>query len=229
MLIVALGSLIQGAVGFGVALVAAPFLILIDPGFLPGPMLFAAFFLGLIQFRRDCGAADRKVLGFALAGRIMGTFPALGVLTIVAAKTMSIVLGVLVLAAVALSAIGPRIRPTPRSLLAGGVLSGFMGTVSSIGGPAIALVYQHESGPRLRGSLGLFFAAGSVISMVSLAFIGRFGWDEIIAGLFLLPGIALGFVLSNTCARWLDRGSVRPAVLIGAAAAAVVAILQSLL
>jgi hypothetical protein len=228
-LIVAVGSLIQGTVGFGVALVAIPFLVLIDPALAPGPVLFAACFLGLIQFRRERSEVDTKELSYALAGRVIGTAPALVVLKMVSANHMSLLFGLLVLAAVALSAVGPRIRPNPTSLLAGGTLSGFMGTISSIGGPAMVLVYQHEPGPRLRSTLGLFFAAGSVISMVSLAAVGLFGLREVVYGTLLLPGVFAGFALSRRFAKHLDRGGVRPAVLIGAAAAAVVVIAQSVM
>ncbi len=227
-LVVSVGSLIQGAIGFGVALVAIPFLVLIDPRLAPGPVLFAALVLGLIQFRRESGDVDKKELSYALVGRVIGTPPALVLLKMVSPNRMSLLLGLLVLVAVGLSLAGPRIRPNPKSLLAGGALSGFMGTISSIGGPAMGLVYQNEAGPRLRGTLGLFFAAGCVISMASLAAVGLFGLRELVLGALLLPGIFLGFPLSHRLAKHLDRGSVRPAVLIGAAAAAAAVIIQSL-
>lgn len=41
-LVVALGALVQGAVGYGMALVAAPLLVLFDPALVPVPLILLA-------------------------------------------------------------------------------------------------------------------------------------------------------------------------------------------
>ncbi|NIR59973.1 MAG: sulfite exporter TauE/SafE family protein, partial [Gammaproteobacteria bacterium] len=54
-----------------------------------------------------------------------------------------IAVGALVLLAVAMSVAGLKISPTRPTLITAGALSGFMSTVSSVGGPPLAITYQH--------------------------------------------------------------------------------------
>ena len=98
-------------------------------------------------------------------------------------------------------------------LLGAGFVAGITGTTTSIGGPPIAIVYQHHGGETLRGTLAGFFVMGSVLSMVTLALVGRFGTDDLLLGLALIPGTVAGYVLSPPFVRWLDRGYTRAAVL----------------
>jgi uncharacterized membrane protein YfcA len=103
-----------------------------------------------------------------------------------------------------------------------------MGTAVSIGGPPVALLYQHETGARIRGTLSAYFLIGVSLSLVGLHLIGRFGRPEILIALSLVPGILLGFVLSRRLVHVLDRGYVRRAVLLVSAASALAVLLRSL-
>ena len=47
-----------------------------------------------------------------------------------------------------------------------GAASGVMGTATAIGGPPMALVWQRNSGARLRGTMSGFFLVGSAMSLV---------------------------------------------------------------
>jgi uncharacterized membrane protein YfcA len=98
-------------------------------------------------------------------------------------------------------------------LLAAGTLSGFMGTVSSIGGPPIALLYQHERALVLRSTLPRFFLVASTVAIVILVAVGRLGPTEVLEGLALLPGVALGVAVAPRLAGHVDRRSARPVVL----------------
>jgi uncharacterized membrane protein YfcA len=218
--IVAVGATVQGAVGFGLSLVAAPVLVLIDPHLVPGPMLFASMVMVGLTIWRDREGIHLAGVGWSVVGRFPGTI--LGALAIgaISADQMETTIGVIVLLAVAMSYWGPKLRPNPYTLVTAGVLSGFMGTASSIGGPPIAMVYQHESGARLRGTLASFFLIGGVMSLVALRFVGRLGMDELYGAIALLPGILVGFSISSRIAPAIDRGYTRVAVLATATAAA---------
>ncbi|MEC9302406.1 MAG: sulfite exporter TauE/SafE family protein, partial [Acidobacteriota bacterium] len=65
---VLVGSVVQGAVGFGLALVSAPVLILIDPRFIPAPLLLASLSLILLTAYRDRQGIDLSGLRWALIG-----------------------------------------------------------------------------------------------------------------------------------------------------------------
>jgi len=227
-LAVFVGAVLQVAVGFGYALVVAPTLLLIDPRLVPGPVIFAALFLTSLSAYRDRHAIDFRGLGWGIAGRLPGTLLGAALLAILPPERLAAPLGALVLLAVVISASGVRIEPTPRTLVGAGLLSGFMGTTSSIGGPPIAMVYQHAPGDRLRGTLGGYFVIGAVMSLIAVAAVGRFGAAELRWGAVFVPGILLGFALSSRLTPWVDRGYTRPAVLIIAGAAGIAVIAQQL-
>ena len=185
---VAFGAAVQGAVGFGMALVAAPLLVLIRPELVPGPLLINGLALTLLVARRERDSIDLFGVKWALVGRVPGV--ALGALALasVPADAMSLLVGLAVLAGVALGLARVKLSPSPRILLGAGLLSGVFGTIASIGGPPLALVYQHEPGPRLRGTLAGYFIVGALMSLAALIPIGRYGASELTWTLLLLPG-----------------------------------------
>ena len=227
--VMTIGSALQGSVGFGSALVAAPLLVLIDPSLVPGPLLFCALVLTILMLYRERQAMDVSGLKWGILGQLLGTFAAVVLLTNVPEKGMMLTLGALVLFAVALSASGLHVNPTMWTLLSAGALSGFMGTTSSIGGPPIALLYQNAPGARLRSTLSGYFTLGTIMSLLALAAVGRFGRYEFWSALALLPGVLIGFALSARTLRLLDRGYTRAAILTVSAVSAAIVILRALL
>ena len=221
------GFTLQGAVGFGMGILGTPILILIDPRLVPGPVLASTMVFTLMLSVRERRGIDLGGVGWALAGRVAGTLPAAAVLALLPQSQLSRVFGVIVIAAVAMSVSGVRVRPRPATLLAGGVLSGLFGTVAAVGGPPIALLYQHASGTRFRGTLSGLFFVGTIISLAALVPAGRFGGSEVRLTLFLLPGALFGFLASRRLASRLDGGYTRPAVLAVAAVAGLIVVVRS--
>jgi len=225
-LAVTVGATVQGTVGFGLGILGAPLLILIDPSLVPAPLLVAAALLTTLLTHRDRRSVDFSHLKWSLSGRAVGTAVAAAVLAVTSTEQMAVGLGILVLLGVAMSASGLRPQLNPRSLAIAGCLSGFMGTSVSVGAPPIALVYQNLSGPRVRGTLSAYFTVGVVMSLVGLAFVGRFGLREIVLAMSLVPGILLGFLVSRHTAGILDRGYTRSAVLVMSSIAGVAVIMK---
>src|SRR5262249_30571167 len=149
----------------------------------------------LIAMFRDDHDVDRKV-HYAMAGLVPGAIVAGGALWVLDAQGLAIAFALLVFLAVGLSVSGISVERTPRTLVAAGTLSGFMGTVPSIGEPPIALLYQHERALVLRSTLPRFFLAGSAIAIAILIPVGRLGPTEVLEGLALLPGVALGVLIA---------------------------------
>lgn len=228
-LIAAGGALLQGSVGFGLGLIGVPLLVLIDPVYVPGPVLLAALCLNLLIFRREHHALLIKRIEWAVIGRLAGSIIGAIILTLIPQKDLSILFGAMVLFAVCISFAGFPFPVSTKNILAAGIASGIMGTTSSIGGPPIALVYQKHKGPTIRGTLSGIFIFGTIISLVTLAIIGRFGLREVQVTAALLPGIFVGFLLSNRSTKILDSGFIRPAVLITSALSGIAVILRSLL
>ena len=69
-----LGAWVQGTIGFGVALVAAPLLVLVDPGLVPGPLLAAAVPLNLLVWYREREAVESGGLRWPILSRASPVF-----------------------------------------------------------------------------------------------------------------------------------------------------------
>ena len=227
--LVAGAACIQGAAGFGMALLAAPLLTLLDRSFAPAPLVLAVLPLSVLIAQRDWAHLDRRGLAWAIGGRLPGVVLGAVAAAALSQHTLALVLGLGVLAAVGLSMVTARLRPTPGTLVSAGFASGFMGTTTSIGGPPMALVYQRRDGPAFRSTLAIYFAAGAVMSLAALAIAGRVGAHELRLGLLLWPGVILGFLLSRPLTRYLDEGRTRPMVLAISAAAALLLIAEEVL
>ncbi len=229
--VVTFGALIQGAVGFGVALVSVPFLVALEPRFVPGPMIVAGTFLTVLMAVREHEFIDLRGLKWAVVGRLPGIAAALVVLAAVSGDQIRPLTGALVVLGVVMTASGLRLDPNAPNLFLAGLLSGFMGTTSSIGGPPLALIYQHRPGPELRGTLSSYFIVAGVMSLAALVAARQFGSTDVWLSGLLLPGTALGFHLSRFVVSRLDRHAalMRAAVLILAGLAGVVNLLHGVL
>lgn len=223
------GSTVQGSIGFGMGLLASPILILIDERFVPAPILLSSWVLTTCLVLRERQAIDLVGLRWAVAGRVAGTFVAGIVLAVLPTDRVTIVFGGLVLVGVAMSVSGLQLTAQRWTLVGAGTLSAVMGTIASIGGPPMALVYQHVHGARLRATMSSFFWIGTVMSLVTLRLVGRFGAEEVGLALVILPAMVAGLVVSKWTATRVDRGYTRPLVLALAAAAGLTVILRELL
>ncbi|MDZ7748728.1 MAG: sulfite exporter TauE/SafE family protein [Halofilum sp. (in: g-proteobacteria)] len=226
--VVIAGTVLQGSLGFGVALVGAPLLYLVDPVLVPGPMIVAGMAVPvLLVWRERRGVVAGEVVR-VLPGMVLGIALAAVVLRVISADALGLLFGGLVLLAVVLSLLGRPLAPGWRTLFVAGGLSGFMATTTSIGGPPLALAFQHAGGTRLRGTLSACFVPGALLSLLALHSSGHLGARELALGVSLLPGVVLGFWVSAYTARALDRHWLRGAVLAVSALAAVAAIVRAL-
>lgn len=210
---VAFAACVQGSIGFAYALLAAPLLALVSPALVPGPVIVSSFVLSALTAFRERASIDKPGVATMLIGRLPGAALAGFVINWLPATSYELLFGGLILCAVLLSMLSTGFRPTRPAQLTAGFFSGLIGTLTSAGGPPIALLYQSASGPEMRSTLNYYFALGALISMAVLTHAGRFGWAEISAGLLLLPAVGFGFWCSNAMRARFDRGRSRSAVL----------------
>jgi len=204
---------IQGSTGFGFNMLAASLLALIDPALVPGPMLMLATIVSIGGAWREFDDVNRRDLGYSLSGRVVAASLAAFCIGLMSPQVFSALFGLAVLAAVVLSLSGLNIYPTPRNLFTAGTVSGFMGTLTSIGSAPMALVYQNAEGARMRATLNAFFVVGGLISIAALALAGRFSWHDAGIAVLLTPPAMLGFLFSGWTRRLVDKGQVKRLVL----------------
>ncbi|MFI6292167.1 sulfite exporter TauE/SafE family protein [Nonomuraea sp. NPDC050790] len=228
-LAVFIGAIVQGGVGFGLGLIAAPVLTLLDPGLMPGAIQVVNFTMPLFTLAAEWRKVDWRGLGFAVLGRLPGTVVGGFVVVYVSTQTLGVLVGLMVLVAVGLTARALSVPRNGATLTTAGFVSGVTGTATGIGGPPLALVYQSAKGPQIRATLAMFFALSAAGSLAVLALVDRLPAMALATGAALLVPMIAGFLVSGPLRRYLDGGKVRAAILIVAAVSALVLIGQSIL
>jgi uncharacterized membrane protein YfcA len=227
--VIFIGALCQASLSMGYALITVPILLMIDPGFVPVSILLSSLGLSLFVMHRDRASVDVSGITVAILGRFVGTGIALLLLVVIARDTFPLIIGGMILFGVTLSLLKPVWNPTSPTQFGAGVLSGIMGTLAGMGGLSMALLYQHQKGAVIRGTLAGFLVIGTSVSFVSLLLVGKCTWEEFRLFLMIVPAIALGFVLSRFTIHVLDKGYVRTAILMVSAASGVIVIVRSLM
>ena len=211
--VMALGTAIQASIGFGVALIAAPVLLLLDRDLVHGPIIAAAFFLVIWMSYNERHAINYSHIKIALIGRLCGTPVGAWLIGTLSAAMFDILFSLLVMMGVAISLLHANVRATPVSVFLATAASGFMSTISSIGGPPLALVYQNSQGSELRANLSMLFMMGCMFSLTALFLVGEFGLTEIKYSGVLFSGVLLGVPLSRPLKKFLEGKKARPYLL----------------
>lgn len=222
------GACLQGIGGLGFSMFCAPVAVLLFPELVPGPLLALGCPLALLGGVREYRAIEWGTAGYTLVGRAGGAFLATVVLQVLSGPTLSVLFAVLILLGVFLSVRGWAVSTTPVSSTIAGFGSGLMGTITSAGGPPLAIGMQNLQPAPLRATLGCVFFIGSVISLLALASVGKTDVHHLLIGVALLPWMVAGFLVSNPIARRMSRGGVRR-VLLGLASVGAVAVLAQTL
>ncbi|HSI92847.1 MAG TPA: sulfite exporter TauE/SafE family protein, partial [Jiangellaceae bacterium] len=211
---VLVGSAVQGSIGLGLGLIAAPVVSLLDPALIPGTVLITTALLPALTLTAEWRHVDLRGVSWALAGRFVGTIGGVWVVAVLTPQALGGLVGLIVLVAVALTVSTVRVRPTRVTLSVAGLISGVAGTATSIGGPPVALVYQHDPGPRVRSTLSAYFVVGVFVSLGALAIGGQLEQRDVVTGLTLLPFVVVGFLLARPLRRAVDGHRLRAALLI---------------
>lgn len=212
-LTVLLGAAVQGLVGLGVGLVAAPVATILVPEMMPGLLLWLAVGMPLVTLAREHQAVDWRGLAWSVPARIPGTALGVWLVTRFSERELGIAVGVMVLLAVSLTVKTLRIPVNRGTLMTAGFVSGTTGTATSIGGPPIALLYQHRDPLEIRCTLAVYFVVGAALSLVGLGLAGSLDAQELLLALFLVPCLLGGFAVSGGLRRRVDSTHIRVAVL----------------
>jgi uncharacterized membrane protein YfcA len=227
-LAVMLGSIIQAVSGVGGGFLIVPLLAWIDLSLVPGPMIFASLSLsGIMAFRERANidaAHMPAIFGGLLPGCLVGAY----VISIVPADNLGFLFGTVILIAIGITVSGLRVPLNNATAFVSAAASGAMGASTGIGAPMLALLYQNETGSRVRSTLALLYTIASVIIILVLLGFDRFGWSEVRSGILLVPGFLLGYFASGRLTRTFDKHSSRIAVLVVSGVAALALMARSL-
>ncbi|WP_153503048.1 sulfite exporter TauE/SafE family protein [Cumulibacter manganitolerans] len=227
--LILLGAMVQGIIGLGMALVASPFIALIDHSLVPGTLIVTSAVLPVLTLVHEHHDVDWKGLLWAFPWRFAGTAVGAWLVVVISPGLLGVLIGGFVLGAVVLSVVRWKPRPSPVALSIGAFVSGVGGTATSIGGPPMALVYQHQRPSMLRCTLAVYFCVGSLVSLTSLALVGRLSGHQVTVGLWLVPFVIAGFGIAVWLRGRVDAARVRAGVLAVSALSSLVLVVRGLL
>jgi uncharacterized membrane protein YfcA len=210
---VLVAAFVQGSTGLGFALISGPVIGMLQPLLLPVFLLLQMIPLNGYVAWRERGAMDRSGVTWISFGRAVGTFGGLWVLFVVTERQLSLLIGISTVLAALVTLLAPTFQPGRPAYVTAGLITGVTETSTGIGGPPLALVYQHRPGPVLRSTVASCFLIGEVISLGILALSGRISPDQLRTAALLLPAVVVGALLSRLVHHRLDGKMVRVIVL----------------
>jgi len=218
-------AFVQGTAGVGFALVVAPIMAALEPALLPVCLLILMLPLNVYFVLRERHAIDVSGAKWITVGRLPGAF--VGVWIVAKFATyMNIVVGASTLLAALLSLLAPAFRPNRNAYVAAGVVTGITETATGIGGPPLALIYQHQAAPTVRATIALCFLIGELISLGLLALAGHAVGPQLAEALKFIPALIAGAFLSKFVHRKISTRSLRMCVLVFAAMSGVLLLLR---
>ncbi|PJJ82684.1 hypothetical protein CLV77_2458 [Brevirhabdus pacifica] len=224
------GTMLQRLAGQGFGMIAAPMVAMVAPEFVPATLLLVGIAVGLSSTAVDLRLVERADLPAGFAGRAAGAVLAALVAQRLAGDPALVawVVGGTVYLGIALSLLGVRVAISRLSLFGAGVTAGLMGTLTAVGAPPMALLYQYHEARRSAAMQNVFFFWGMTVSILALAWQGLVGLTDLVLALSLLPMVALGVALAGLVARGdplgQGRARMRP-VALGLAALAATALI----
>jgi uncharacterized membrane protein YfcA len=213
MLVVLLGGMVQGAIGFGINLMVVPVLAILIPGSVPGSMILISMPMTLTMLLREHHAIDWFGVRWITLGRLPGTLAGLLIVTALSDTQLGIVVGLVILLGVGLSVVHPGIAIRRRSAFAVGGVCGVTGTAAGVDGPPLALLYQHTEPHTLRATLATCFLIGAAVSATALALGGQLSGAQLALTAILVGPMLIGLALSGVLARRIPPAALRPLVL----------------
>ena len=209
-----IGCWIQTALGFGMAVIAAPIIVIFKPEWVPVILTMTALILSLINTWDQRKHLEASYLFVPFFSRLPGTLLGAWLLTLLNAAWLQLSVAICVLLAVVISYAGKQFPYTPKRLAFASFISGITGTTTSIGGPPMALVMQHGKAHTIRANLSLYFSYSCVISLMVYAYLGLITDSILVICISFIPVCLLGFVTGIKARTYVDNGRFRPLLLI---------------
>lgn len=224
---VLVSAFVQGSAGMGFAMIAAPVVSLLDPSLIPVMLLVLMIPLNFYVGWRERGALDWRGVTWISLGRFAGTFIGLWILILVNLHQLALLIGWSTLIAAVVALAVPAFDPNRTGLAAVGLITGITETSTGVGGPPLALAYQHKLGPTLRSTVAVCFLVGEIISLMVLGIGGKVHEGTLLLTAALLPFLAAGSFASKFVHHRLDGPLLRYVVLGFAIVSGIVVIIQA--
>ncbi|MFD5567613.1 sulfite exporter TauE/SafE family protein [Streptomyces cadmiisoli] len=211
---VAVAAFVQGSSGLGFALIVAPVAGILDPGLVPVFVLASMIPLNAYVAWREREALDLRGAAWITGARLAATPGGLALLWLIPERDLGLFVGMATVLAAVVSLAAPAFSPGRAAYLGAGAVTGLTETATGVGGPPLALVYQHRPPAELRSTVAACFLVGEIASLALLHATGRAEAGNLGSAALLLPATAVGAWLSRLTHHRLDARRMRLFVLV---------------
>lgn len=223
------GSFIQSTTGMGFGQIVGPVMGLLEPSLIPVVLLVLMLPLNGHIAWRERSSINWFGFKWITLGRIVGTAVGLTILIILPINFLGILLGVSIVFASVASLVAPVFSPGKAAFSCVGVLTGITETSTGVGGPMLALSFQHMSVATLRSSAAMCFVVGEVLSLLLLTISGYLNPAQIKPLFWLLPLLLLGMFLGERVHKSVNTYFLRRFVIAFAICSGVLLLLKSIM
>jgi len=222
-----LGGMAQRATGMGLALVAAPFIVV---ALGPAAGVVVANLLGVVGsamvYARVRHAVDWRMLRLMLPAALVGVAAGTALAEVLPEAWAQVFIGALVLVALLVSSFAAfeRLERTPKVTAVASAASGATSALAGIGGPAMAVLriltrWEHLS---FTATLQPFFFGISTVVVLARVSVNPGAWPDLGWGWLLIAfAMATGIALGDVVARRLTARVLNASITIVAALGAV--------
>jgi hypothetical protein len=224
------GAIVQRLAGQGFGMIATPMLAIVAPQLLPASILLVGVVIGFASSSIEVSAVEKKELPAGFAGRALGSVIAVWIATHMAQTGgFALLIAGMVYLGIALSLLGLRVAIRPISLFLAGIGSGIMGTLTAVGAPPMALLYQYEEPRRSAAMQNIFFTFGLFVSLGALGAVGLITRQHLLFAASLLPVVIIALYVAQPLAKHVAKSQIRPYALALAGTAATILLLKQIL
>lgn len=205
------GASFQSMFGIGLGMIMSPFLLAFEPRLMPVVPICLGALASLPHACSNLRDLNVQHCAWASAGRVLGvaagTWLFVTYFSDTGGRAFALLFAGTMLVALLFSSFGRWAKfftPSVPRLAAASTLAGVMGTMTSIGGPPVALIYRLEPPATGRLHLNFLLGTGALMSLGALGYAGAITRLQLEAAAACVPAALLGLLF----ARWYaDRVS----------------------
>jgi len=207
-LIVLIASILQAATGFGFAIMAIPFLLLLfDPHDAIQLNIILCLLISLIMVYKIRHEINRKILIRLIKGSIIGILPGLVLFIFLDVRPLKLLVSILILAITGLLVTKIKFQQSKIKELIVGVFSGLLTTSIGLPGPPLMIYFAGAKADKatIRGTTIAYFVFVSLISLLLQLTMYHVSTGVWIATLWSIPFLLLGVLLGQWLFARLDQ------------------------
>lgn len=211
--ILIVSSILQMATGVSVGMIIVPFLAMISYTLVPVPVAFASLTLTVMMAYKGREHIDMKNVPQVSLGMLAGIFMALYIFKNVYFEYLGVVFGLFILLSVFISLKVKTFKLGAKMNYSGGFVAGLMGAVAAVGGQVLAMLFQNHQLESIKSTLAFLYTLFTLAMLGVFYIFGEFSQEQMMSGLYMVPGVLLGFFIAPIFAKYFNPEYAKPVVL----------------